>query len=254
MFGVPRRRYLGTMLESPTSDAAGGDVTADVVAGSSFCWTRYGTESGEQIQSILARKSAERMANGGEFLWGIGNSVRRAIPALLAISDYPEVRFSSMLSPARIQDREPSRVRLWLRGETWDGRPYVVPDDVYITSNGDVARAHHFALVCSSASDLEETDQPALNSSRLRNLLGGTPVGHSQVTAIVRTVDDGETKGPIYRRGFVAKLVPPYFVTLTRAIEIPSNKSSHAELSDLRAGLKRSVLATPRMELLPGFD
>jgi hypothetical protein len=40
-----------------------------------FVWTRFGTEAGQTIDRILARKEAERIANGGLFLWGIGNSV-----------------------------------------------------------------------------------------------------------------------------------------------------------------------------------
>ena len=37
---------------------------------SHFVWTRYGTESGESMGAILARKERERIAAAGCFLWG----------------------------------------------------------------------------------------------------------------------------------------------------------------------------------------
>ena len=44
-----------------------------------FCWTRFGGEAGEPIEQILFRKEQERLANGGVFLWGIGNAVGPSI-------------------------------------------------------------------------------------------------------------------------------------------------------------------------------
>jgi hypothetical protein len=48
-----------------------------------FCWTRIGPEAAEPIQGILRRKEQERVANGGVFLWGIGNAVGPSLSELL---------------------------------------------------------------------------------------------------------------------------------------------------------------------------
>jgi hypothetical protein len=47
-------------------------LPANFFAMSHFVWTRVGSNAGEEIQSITARKEAEREAGGGEFWWGVG--------------------------------------------------------------------------------------------------------------------------------------------------------------------------------------
>ena len=216
-----------------------------------FCWTRYGTESGEPIANILARKSEEVEANGGRFIWGIGNSIRPSLPALLARNPRPLVRFSAMVSPARQQDIRPERVRVWQSGRDWEGRYYRLPQHSVVTSNGDVARNTHFALVCEAEGPLVETAQPLLYAGELRNLIRGSRVGASQVTAVVSQSPRANAPGgAVYSRGFTARLVPPYFVTLTQSISIPT---SEANTQTLRAA--RSVRPHPIdvARYLPGF-
>ena len=36
-----------------------------------FCWTKIGTESGEELPAVVLRKEWERRLGGGRFLWGI---------------------------------------------------------------------------------------------------------------------------------------------------------------------------------------
>ena len=50
------------------------DSTAELLP-DLFCWTKYGTEAGEDIGAILERKESERLASGGTFLWGVGNAI-----------------------------------------------------------------------------------------------------------------------------------------------------------------------------------
>ena len=75
-----------------------------------FCWSRIGTESGEGIKRILARKDFERRANGGTFLWGVGNSVSKGMTGLFREAQAPEVIFSHMLSRPRAVDVSPPSV------------------------------------------------------------------------------------------------------------------------------------------------
>ena len=63
-----------------------------------FCWTRFGTEAAEPIDSILGRKERERVANRGIFVWGIGNAIGPSIRELLRREAQPEVLFSPIKS------------------------------------------------------------------------------------------------------------------------------------------------------------
>src|SRR5947207_486961 len=47
-----------------------------------FCWSKVGDEAGEPIARIIARKEAARAADGGVFLWGIGQSVGAGVRLL----------------------------------------------------------------------------------------------------------------------------------------------------------------------------
>jgi hypothetical protein len=44
-----------------------------------FCWTRYGTESGSPIEAIILRKELERQV-AGVFCWGVGNALGAGSP------------------------------------------------------------------------------------------------------------------------------------------------------------------------------
>ena len=66
-----------------------------------FCWTRFGAEAGETIETILERKERERQANRGVYFWGIGNSVAPGIAELVRRTTSPEVLFSSIKSRPR---------------------------------------------------------------------------------------------------------------------------------------------------------
>ncbi len=146
-----------------------------------------------------------------------------------------------MLSRPRKQDTDPSRIRLWTAGVTLAGRHFDVPAEATVTSAGDVARATHFALVCSTDRPLVESAQPAIHASQLNNLANGTRVGHSQVTAVVSETRNAPVGGAVYERGFVARLVAPYFVTLKSFIEFGA-----AEATPEAFQRARQTLAHPR--------
>jgi hypothetical protein len=186
----------------------------------SFVWSRFGTEAGQTIDSILQRKEGERAANNGVFFWGIGNAVGPSIAALVAQTDEPLVLFSPIKSPARVEDAQPQCVVSWTAAIGLNGVPYTLPLRSLITSRFTVGREHHYALVCSSDSPLSSVGNESLPDSDgifpgdLCNFLTGRPIGASQVTAVVQRRGRAASKAT-YRVSFMAKLVPPYFIRLS---------------------------------------
>ncbi len=184
-----------------------------------FCWTRFGSEAGQSIDQILRRKERERVANGGVFLWGIGNSVTSGIRQLVLSTPRPEVLFSPIKSRARLVDRAPSVVVTWTAAETMDGERYQLPPGTIVTSRGGTGRPH-YALVCFSDRPLCCSESgPSVDFDGLRNLLSRRPLGASQVTAIVST-NGGEGDGRQYTVPFRASLIAPYCVRLRDSVPV----------------------------------
>lgn len=183
-----------------------------------FCWTRFGTEAGEKIDSILARKEQERLATGGMFLWGIGNSVGPAIRDLIRLEEHPKVLFSPMRSKPKAIDVVPSGLTVWSEALDLDGRDWPIPDGVKVTSrqgseSGRTKRSH-YALVCRSSSPLRALDLASLRYEELVNLQSKNKLGASQVTAVVEQLVQGPADCTTYPVAFMAELVFPYFVRL----------------------------------------
>jgi hypothetical protein len=186
----------------------------------SFVWSRFGTEAGQTIDSILQRKERERVANEGVFFWGIGNAVGPSIAALVSQTDNPVVLFSPIKSPPRLEDVRPESVVTWTSAIGLNGAPYALPLRSMITSRFTGGKQHHYALVCSSDSPLTDVHSESLSTSGgifpgdLSNFLTGRPVGASQVTAVVQRRKRQSGVGT-YPVSFMAKLVPPYLIRLS---------------------------------------
>jgi hypothetical protein len=185
-----------------------------------FCWTRFGTEAGDTIDAILARKEVERQANDGVFFWGIGNSIAPAVAELVRSINEPQVLFSPIKSRPRRVDVTPGCVVRWLSADALTGGNFELPSEAYVTSRWDPTRpaGSHYALVCSSEEPLEIADVGQLRFGSLRNLRSGNPLGASQVTAVVHREDAGD--GSEYAVAFRATLVAPYFIRLRRPTPI----------------------------------
>lgn len=183
-----------------------------------FCWTRFGTEAGENIDSILARKERERLATGGMFLWGIGNSVGSAIRDLIRLEERPMVLFSPMRSKPKAIDAAPAGLTVWSEALDLDGQDWPIPQGVKVTSRegSETGRAKrsHYALVCRSASPLTMLSLASLRYEELVNLQSKNKLGASQVTAVVEQLARGEAASTTYPVAFMAELVFPYFVKL----------------------------------------
>jgi hypothetical protein len=185
-----------------------------------FCWTKFGSEAGESVEQILARKEHERVANDGLFLWGIGNSVAPGIRRLVALESRPTVVFSPMRAAAKAADVRPERVVRWREATGLDGRKWPIPAASVVTSRGTSALARakksHYALVCKAEAPLQALVSPSeLAFAAMRNLESGNPLGFSQVTSIVELKGEVAESGPRYQVGFLAALVYPYFVELS---------------------------------------
>lgn len=204
-----------------------------------FCWTRFGTEAGETISQILERKEHERRANGGLFLWGIGNAIGPSMRELVRRETSPEVVFSPIRSRPRKEDIEPAQVVAWTAGRTLDGSFYDLPCGSIVTSRAsmDKRRKGHYALVCSSTRSLgikENTE--AIPFGQLRNLLTNRRIGASQVTAVVCIDDERyDSSGIAYTAAIRAELVYPYFIELIDPVPLPTAFRSCYERNSRRS-------------------
>lgn len=196
---------------------------------SRFCWTRFGTESGELVSDIVHRKNTERQVSGGMFLWGIGNSVGPAIRELVRIESAPKVLFSPMRSKPKAVDVRPSRVFAWTKATTLEGEEWAIPKGLLVVSRGASERGSHksvhYALVCRSERPLEVSSSARhVCYEELVNLMSKSRLGHSQVTAVVQRTscshDSCASNGNTYPVGFEADLVYPYFVRLANPREM----------------------------------
>lgn len=189
-----------------------------------FCWTRFGTEAGQSVEQILARKEQERSANGGVFFWGIGNALGPSMIELLRRTDTPEAVFSPIRSAPRREDAMPSSVVAWTKAQTLSGEEYRLPAHSLITSRLDPLkpRTRHYALVCHSGSPIGiEVPSEQIQFSNLRNLLTSRPVGASQVTAVVELNPRRSCeKAATYEVAFRVQLTPPYFVLLREPVSV----------------------------------
>ena len=171
------------------------------------------------------------MAHRGLFLWGIGNALGPSIRHLVGTVASPQVLFSPIKSPPRAEDVRPASVVAWTKAQALDGTEFVLPTSCLVLSKRDCAgqKKVHYALVCySSISLLEGKPCGRLHFEALRNLLSGSPVGASQVTAVVRIEPSQLLQGQPYEIALSAQLVPPYFVRLFEPVPIadPTNLNS----------------------------
>jgi len=197
-----------------------------------FVWTRYGTESGEAVESILARKEQERQACGGIFLWGIGNSVAPSVRKLLTRlkGRNPYVVFSPMLAPPRAVDAAPADIVVWQSARGIDAQEWEMPAGTLVTSRGDaagVSKSRHYALVCQRNEALRVNDSgDRFAIADLANFASGNPVGHSQVTAVVHRT--GRSADGPYVAAVIATLAYPYVVDLSDPVKADPAKLTPA--------------------------
>jgi hypothetical protein len=187
------------------------------------------SEAGQRLDEIIARKELERRAGDGSFLWGVGNAPA-VIANVLARARVPvRAVFSIMKSRAKAIDAAPARTVAWRRYIDAEGVDRPLPPHALITSRGDSSRGAkriHYALMCHSDTPLVLRRGQPFDPFAFRNA-GGTraPVGASQVTALLRRVDDSAgTSG--YEENFAAWLTDSYWVRLIDPIEVDRFKQA----------------------------
>lgn len=195
------------------------------------------------MSAILQRKEAERRANDGVFLWGIGSSVRPSLLELLRLTSRPTAVFSPMASRPRPIDVAPRAVVVWRSAVDLDGLPFVLPRYSIVTSRKWTreGQTRHYALVCRRERPIGRSEDLAwLDSGCVRNLRGGTNVGASQVTSVVTRGAPEEAGSVRYDVAFTARLVAPYFVELKDPVDVPKSLRLDDPTAD-RVGLVRDL-------------
>ena len=175
-----------------------------------------GVEAGEGLAQIVRRKEAERVKGSGQFWWGIGNSLGRAVrDAARAQGGTLPVLFSMMLGRPKASDCAPAIIWRWTRWEDEGGRTHPIPPHARVISRGAEAKDRHYALVCYSDAPLSLVrGGPRFDPIRCRTLSGNVP-GASQVTALLRGNPETHSNGS-YEVSFRAFLVEPWAVKLVR--------------------------------------
>jgi len=196
------------------------------------CLTKFGPESGETADEILARKNLERRsgtrAHKNEFWWGIGEKgAAQSINRLISQHGANVVLFSAIKNQKQPKQGSASDILVWRRYRVLGSSIlHDIPKHVLITSaavtKGGTIRTTHFALVCSSNVPIEiggrvfRFSNPHYKNLSKDGKLGKSARGQRTTTALVRS-----TSSPISGAecdsiiDFFADLCPPYCVELS---------------------------------------
>jgi len=192
---------------------------------STFCWTKMGTEAGEELAVIIRRKEWERQLGGGYFFWGIGQSLGENAKVVAPEIASLHVIFSPMLSKPKLIDVVPSDVVIWNAWVDAQGIVRRLPIHCFITSRASLPsgrkKESHYALVCFSDQQLDaQSNKIFIFPSHLRNVTTNKPLGGSQVTAVVHATNlkDKTSGTKSYSVSFTAELRSPYCVQLAQPL------------------------------------
>lgn len=189
-----------------------------------FCWSKIGTEAGENLSEIIQRKEIERLANNGTFLWGVGSSLGSSLDLLRERTTAPMVLFTNMLSKAKVIDECPKRIFMWVSYYDQYGQVRALPEYSFVTSRGttssETKKKNHYALICNSRLAIPSKEPSIIDGSTLVNLKSGKQVGASQVTSIVKQIRKASTVMKQYSVVFSAELKDEGQVRLAHFIEI----------------------------------
>ena len=143
------------------------------------CLTKYGPESGEPAEVILARKELERKSGTGkhtnEFWWGIGEQgTADSICYLIEKYEAKSIIFVPVKDQKQNGER-PSHVLVWRSYRTLGSHQNIcIPKNVLVTSsvltkNGKV-KSNHFALVCNSGVSIRAANIGRFSNCHYKNL------------------------------------------------------------------------------------
>ncbi|TKC88347.1 hypothetical protein FAZ69_14465 [Trinickia terrae] len=229
-----------------------------------FCWTKIGNESGEALPTIVLRKEWERRLGGGRFLWGISQPLdgsakgaAHRIGSLMAL-------FSPASSNLKAVNAKREDVLLWNAWIDSNGQVRPLPPHTFITSPKTLPsgrrREHHFALVCSSPTELSIGSKVRAYPELLRNVSTGKAPGAALSTAVVECIGQaGEQPGKSYPIVLAVELETPYFVrlaqpSLVKARDLAAiNQASRKGDFETWIELTRRFRSRPSIERARGF-
>ncbi len=201
------------------------------------CLTKFGPESGETADEILARKDLERRsgtrAHKNEFWWGIGEKgTAQSITRLISQHGANVLLFSAIKNRNPPKQSYASDVVVWRKyrmlgsSVLHDIPKHVLITSAAVTKSGRIRRTH-FALTCNSSVPIEMGGRVyRFSNPHYKNLskdgkLGKSARGQRTTTALVRS-----TSSPISGAecdtiiDFSADLCAPYCVELSDPKEI----------------------------------
>jgi hypothetical protein len=202
------------------------------------CLTKFGPESGETAEEILARKDLERRsgarAHKNEFWWGIGEKgTAQSINSLISQHGANVVLFCAIKNQKPPKKSSASDVLVWRKYRTLGSSVLRdIPKHVLITSSAmtksGTIRSTHFALACNSNVPIKIGGRAfRFSNSHYKNLskggkLGKSARGQRTTTALVKwgssAISGAECDSII---DFSADLCPPYCVELSDPKRIP---------------------------------
>ncbi|MCA3859854.1 MAG: hypothetical protein IOB81_14590, partial [Burkholderia sp.] len=150
-----------------------------------FCWTKIGTESGEELPTVVLRKEWERRLGGGRFLWGINQPLGSSAQVAAHRTGSLLALFSPVASRPRAGERKDAL--LWNAWVDASGQVRPLPPHTFIASRSTLPsgrrREQHYALVCASSTALTVGTQLRVYPDQLRSVSTGQPLGAAQGAA-----------------------------------------------------------------------
>ncbi|MGU7779270.1 hypothetical protein [Burkholderia sp. PU8-34] len=188
-----------------------------------FCWTKIGTESGEELATVVLRKEWERRLGGGRFLWGINQPLGSSAQVAAHRTGSLLALFSPVAARARMVGR--GNVLLWNAWIDAGGQVRQLPPHTFITSRAKLPsgrpREQHYALVCASSTALTIGTRLRVHPEQLRSVSTGKRLGAAQGAVVVDCADragarGAEQAGKSYPLALSVELEAPYFVRLAQ--------------------------------------
>ncbi|MDN7969834.1 hypothetical protein QZM91_20005 [Burkholderia multivorans] len=186
-----------------------------------FCWTKIGTESGDELPTVVLRKEWERRLGGGRFLWGINQPLGSSAQVAAHRTGSLLALFSPVASRSRSGERKREDALLWNAWIDASGQVRQLPPHAFIASRATLPsgrrREQHYALVCMSSTALTVGTQLRVFPEHLRSVSTGKPLGAAQGAAVVDCVGRAkEQAGKSYPLALSVELEAPYFVRLAQ--------------------------------------
>ena len=186
-----------------------------------FCWSRIGSEAGEDLATLVLRKEWERRLGGGRFLWGINQSLGSSAQVAALRTGSLLALFSPAASRPRATERKREDALVWNAWVDASGQVRQLPPHAFVTSRATLPsggpREQHYALVCASPTELSVGSSLKVYAERLRSVGTGKAPGASRATVVVDRVEcAGEAAGKAFPIALAVELEAPYFVRLAQ--------------------------------------